>query len=218
MRVVLAVIGLLLMPSSALAAELSLKVEVPGGVRYGAATNASGVLSDGSAPLPEQAVVLETRSYPYEEEFEEVDDTTTASDGTFRFSRRFDRNTQIRVSAPVLVASSSVAQAFVFPAFQLKFKALGPSSIRVTQSYRTPPDVRLKAPTIFYVGPGEARMGRVGARAPVRRLRSGRFESSARIRLPREWDGSFQYASCFRYTKGSGLGDPAAPCPRRFRF
>ncbi len=78
--------------------------------------------------------------------------------------------------------------------------------------------VRLKEPTIFYVGKsGKASAPRV-ATGEVERIRPGRYRSTAIVRLPAAWNGRFRYASCFRYTGGSGMGDPRASCPRRFRF
>ena len=69
-----------------------------------------------------------------------------------------------------------------------------------------------QAPTIFYVGrSGRATAPRV-ATGKLQRIRAGRYRSEAVVRLPAEWDGRF------RYTGGSGMGNPRSTCPRRFRF
>ena len=55
-------------------------------------------------------------------------------------------------------------------------------------------------------------------RAKPKRVGSGRFEATATVKLPRSFGGRFQYATCFRYSEGSGLGDPRAACPKKYRF
>jgi hypothetical protein len=78
--------------------------------------------------------------------------------------------------------------------------------------------VRLEQPTIFYVGPRGAERAPRAATVELERIRAGRYRSTALVRLPSKWRGRFRYASCFRYTGGSGMGNPRATCPRRFRF
>jgi hypothetical protein len=97
--------------------------------------------------------------------------------------------------------------------------------IKVTQRYRVPRGVRLEQPTLFYVGPCRprgrrctARSAPLAARAELERVRPGRYRSSALVRLPAKWKGRFRYGSCFRYTVGSGMGNPRTGCPKRFRF
>ena len=36
------------------------------------------------------------------------------------------------------------------------------------------------------------------------------------MRIPQSYGGRFRYVSCFRYSRGSGMGDPGQRCPRRF--
>ena len=45
-----------------------------------------------------------------------------------------------------------------------------------------------------------------------------RYRSTTLVRIPSAWKGRFRYASCFRYTGGSGMGNPRSSCPQRFRF
>jgi hypothetical protein len=78
--------------------------------------------------------------------------------------------------------------------------------------------VRLKEPTIFYVGRGGRSSAPRVATGKLERIRAGRYRSTAIVRLPAAWEGRFRYASCFRYTGGSGMGNPRASCPRRFKF
>jgi hypothetical protein len=217
MRLLLATFLLLALPSGASAAEITLDVE-PADVRFGTAHRATGTLTEAGAPLAGQTVMLSARTYPYREAFEPAGETTTGPDGRFVISRRFDRNVQLRASAPVQGVTSPVVRAYVFPRATITFRSLGGDRIRILQTYRVPRGVRFTAPTIFYAGPRNARTGPVIGRAKPRRLSPGRFRATLRYTLPREWNGRFRYGTCFRYSESSGLGDPRAGCPRRFRF
>ena len=43
--------------------------------------------------------------------------------------------------------------------------------------------------------------------------------SQVTVTLPASWNGAFRYASCFRASAGSGMGDPDQSCPKlRLRF
>jgi hypothetical protein len=90
--------------------------------------------------------------------------------------------------------------------------------IKLTQRYHVPKGVKLKAPTIFYVGKHGRKTAPRVATGKLKRIRAGRYTSSATVTLPESWNGRFRYASCFRYSGGSGMGNPRASCPRRFRF
>ena len=94
--------------------------------------------------------------------------------------------------------------------------------IRLVQTYRTPKNVKLTAPTLFYVGKAGKK------RAPLRRrepspsrarsrrkgkIRKGRFRATAVVRIPRAWSGRFRYASCFPYN--AGMGNPKLGCPKK---
>lgn len=217
MRLLLATFLLLVLPASASAAELTLTVQQPD-VRFGSPHEAAGALTEAGAPLPGQKVTLTARPYPYRGAFEPVAEATTGPDGTFSFSERFERNVQLQAHAPAQNAFSRVARAYVFPRAAISFQHLGGERIRIVQSYRVPAGVSFTAPTLFYAGPKKARSGPVIGRAKPRRTGSGRFRASIVYRLPKAWNGNFQYGTCFRYSEGSGLGDPRSTCPRRFRF
>ena len=202
-------------PAAHAAVTVDMQVE-PDETRYGEATEITGTALLDGAPYVGQPVVLEGRRYPFEREFEVVDETMTAADGTYAFERELDRNWDLRVR--VAEAVSSRERAYVFPAFKLTFRARNSRVIRLTQRYRVPRGVRLEKPTIFYVGKrGRKRAPRV-ATGELERIRRGRYRSTAIVRIPAKWKGRFRYASCFRYTGGSGMGNPRASCPRRFRF
>lgn len=202
-------------PAAHAAVTVDMQVE-PDETRYGEATEITGTALLDGAPYVGQPVVLEGRRYPFEREFEVVDETMTAADGTYAFERELDRNWDLRVR--VAEAVSSRERAYVFPAFKLTFRARNSRVIRLTQRYRVPRGVRLEKPTIFYVGKrGRKRAPRV-ATGELERVRRGRYRSTAIVRIPAKWKGRFRYASCFRYTGGSGMGNPRASCPRRFRF
>jgi hypothetical protein len=188
----------------------------PEEVRYGEVTEITGTATVDGVPFAGQPVRLEGRRYPFEGEFEVIDEGLTAADGTYRFERRLDRNWVLRVRTGGKV--SRRGRAYVFPAFTLSFRARSVRVIRLTQRYRVQRGVRLDKPTIFYVGPRGARRAPQAATGDLERIRAGRYRSTALVRLPSDWRGRFRYASCFRYTGGSGMGNPRASCPRRFRF
>ena len=39
-------------------------------------------------------------------------------------------------------------------------------------------------------------------------------EETVDVTLPTGWHGAFRYASCFRSSPGTGMGDPGAKCPK----
>jgi hypothetical protein len=217
-RLLFALFLALAVPSSAAAAELTLAVAPAGGVTFGHAHTLSGTLTENGVPLAGQAVVVSGRPFPYEGAFEQIEQVTTAVDGSFSLQHDFDRNEQVQAAAPAQGVLSEISKAFVFPARKLSFKDLGGGAIRLIQKYRVPKDVKLKKKTLFYAGPKGAKRARVVARAKPHKTGPGRFKASARFVLPDSWNGRFQYASCFKYTHGSGLGDPGTSCPRKFRF
>jgi hypothetical protein len=209
---------LLLLPASASAADVRLALLTEDGVQYGTPHELSGTLREGTAPLAGQAVELQGRAYPYTGAFKTVARTTTRADGTFAFKRRFDRNMDLRASAPAQAATSRTDRAYVYPRPRSVFKALSRNRLRITQFLRTAPNVRLTARTTFYLGPKNAKTANPFARAKPRKIGRGRFKATATVRLPAAWKGAFRYGSCFRYSEGSGMGAPAAECPKRYRF
>jgi hypothetical protein len=202
----------------AIATQLSVVVG-PGGARYGHGHYARGRLrADDGSPLAGQKIELEVRPYPFTGRFRVVDHTTTDAHGRFRFRKiALDRNADIRIVA-FDGTTSGIARAFTYPAHRLTYRALDARHVRFTQTYRVPRRVRLTRRTFFYVGGATAHSAPIRARAKTRRVEPGRFRAIATVTLPRRWHGRFHYASCFRYSRGSGMGDPAQGCPRRYRF
>jgi hypothetical protein len=183
-------------------------------VRYGAAHTVNGTLVDGTVALGAQEVVLEGRRYPYEGSYRVIAKTTTDADGKFTFKPLLDRNHRLRVSATAQGVTSQVLQAYTLPALQLRFRALRPGVVRLYQTYTVPKAVRLTSPTLFYLGPRKAKRASLRRTAKVERSRAGRYTSRAEVKLPAGWHGAFRYASCFRPSPGTGMGDPAATCPK----
>ena len=229
-RIALIAIALTLASAApAAAAEVSLKVAPAGGVRLGSATTMSGRVTEVGVPVPGRAVALEVRRHPFERPWQRSGVTaTTAADGSYSFSRMLDRNHRVRVRLLATTytpdALSPRRNAYVLPAFTLAFDQRGTRVLRLRQTYTVPRDARLSAPTRFYVGPcrPDAAGNCTGRRAPLRaeaktrRVRAGRYVAKARVRIPRSYQGRFQYVSCFVYSRGSGMGDPGQRCPRRF--
>ena len=213
--VILATLALLLAAPAA-AADVTLEL-APEESRYGSPTELTGTVTDAAgAPLAGVQVTLAGRRYPFKGEFRSLERTTTDAEGAYRFEREFERNWQVRVLAPE--ERSRTERVYVFPRVELSFKALNPRVIRLTQRYRVPHGTELERPTLFYVGRRGRPTAPLAATAEVVRKRSGRYVSRALVRIPTAWDGRFRYASCFRYTVGSGMGKPGARCPKRFRF
>jgi hypothetical protein len=212
------------------AAEVSLSLDSEDGVRLGSATKLSGsVTGDDGAPLAERTVALELRRHPYKRGWRRTAMTdVTGADGRFSFSRRLDRNHQVRVRLvgipPAPDVFSPPREAYVLPAFTFSFDQRGARRLRLRQTYTVPRDATLTAPTRFYVGPckpdesGDCTVRRAPFRveAETRRVRAGRYLATARVRLPKSFRGRFQTVSCFVYSPGSGMGDPDQRCPRRF--
>jgi hypothetical protein len=208
---------LLALAAPAASAQVAVEFDVePLEVRYGDATEVTGTVTEDGVPAPGLEVILEGRRYPFDADLRTLETTTTDAEGAFAFEREFDRNWEVRARVGLLAARR--VRFSVFPDFTLRFRARSRHVIRLTQTYRVPRGVRLERPTLFYVGRRSARRAPVRAKAEVERTGPGRFRSAAVVRLPTAWNGRFRYASCFRHTFGSGMGDPRADCPRRFRF
>jgi hypothetical protein len=191
----------------------------PADAALGAEHAAQGTLrTDAGAPLADRRISLQARPYPFTGPWRPIAHATTDPHGVYTFGAlEFDRNTDVRVVA-FDGATSGIARAFTYPSHQLGYRVLGKRRIRLTQTYRTPRDVRLNARTLFYLGRGTAASAPVAARARTRRTSAGHFRATATLKLPKAWRGSFRYASCFGYSPRSGMGDPAQGCPRRYLF
>jgi hypothetical protein len=218
MRLVISLLLLLLLPSTASAAELTFKFDGSPGVRLGSTHTVEGTLTQDGAPLAGQAVEIDARRYPYRGGFEPLRTVTTGEDGSFRLELEFRRNTQLRASAPAQGLVTRFISAYVFPRPKSTFKALDDGRLRIKQILRTPPGTKLTAPSIFYLGPRKAKTAERFASAKPKRIGKGKYRATATVVIPDSWNGFFRYASCFRYSTGSGLGDPKAHCPTRYRF
>ncbi len=202
-------------PAAQAAVTVDMKID-PAETRFGERTTVSGsALSDG-LPFAGQPVQLEGRRYPFENDFQVLETGVTNPDGTYAFETELPRNTDLRVSTGGAVSDQD--RAYVFPAFTLSFRARSSTVIRLTQRYRVPNGIRLDQPTIFYVGRRGADRAPRAATGELEKIRAGRYRSTAIVRLPKSWNGRFRYASCFRYSGGSGMGNPRSSCPQKFRF
>lgn len=216
---VISAVAALVAPASAHADPTLSAALARDSVRYGAAHTVTGTLTDGTAPLADQEVVLEGRRYPYEGSYRVIERATTDAEGEFRLKAELDRNHRLRVVAPTLEARSDVLQAYTLPAFELSFRALRPGVVRLYQRYTVPKNVRLKAPTLFYLGSRKAKRASLRRTGDLKRTRAGRYTSTVDVTLPAAWRGRFRFASCFHATPRAGMGKPDASCPKlRFRF
>ena len=222
----IALLALAIAPTAASAAVLDFSVKPKSGADFGESHTISGKLTGPyGEPLVGRPVELEVRSHPYRGGFRNVATATTEVDGRFAFERKFDRNHQVRVLAPEFGDRSAVKPVYVFPRTALSFGLVRRKVIRVVQTYRTPKNVKLTAPTLFYVGKAGKKKAPLAARArtkPVRakakgkkqgKIIKGRFRASALVRIPQSWGGRFRYASCFPYN--AGMGSPKLGCPKK---
>jgi hypothetical protein len=219
-RLLVPVLVLLLAPT-ARAAELTIDVdEGDRGIHWGESHTVNGTLtSDGKTPLGGQQVVLQGQPFPFDDPFMQLASATTATDGTFSFTTKLARNTKMRAFAPALGIRSKQITAHLFPATHLSFRQVRPGVVRITQDYRVPRAATLGGRTLFYVAPRDAKKSRINRVATTRRVRAGRFRARVTVRIPDSYGGRFRYAACYRYSPGSGLGDPKISCPRSgYRF
>jgi hypothetical protein len=221
---VIALLAFAVLPMTASAAVLDFSVTPKDGADYGDPHTITGRLADANgAPLVNRQVVLEVRAYPFREPFRQLATATSGADGRFVFEQPLDRNYLVRVFAPESDDRSSATRAYVFPRSNLTFTLVRRNVIRIVQTYRTPVDVKLTKPTLFYVGQRGNNTAPRAARAETKRVKrngkvqKGRFRATAQVRIPKAWKGRFRYASCFPYN--AGMGNPRLGCPRkRYRF
>jgi hypothetical protein len=226
----LALLALALVPAAASAAVVEIEVTPAGGADFGETQAVTGKLTGPyGAPLVGREVQLEIRRYPYKKRFVPAGKAMTGLDGRFAFEHAFDRNHRVRVFAPEFGDRSVSAPVYVFPLTTLTFSLVRRNVIRLVQTYRTPKNVKLTKPTLFYVGKAGRPRAPLAARAktkPVTRKVKGRkkpqrvkgsFRASAQVRIPAAWKGRFRYASCFPYN--AGMGNPRLGCPKkRYKF
>jgi hypothetical protein len=220
----IALLTLALAPAAASAAVMDIHVSPEGGADFGEPFTVTGKLTGPyGAPLVGRKVDLEAKAYPFKGAFKPVATATSGVDGRFALERAFDRNQQVRVVAPEFGDRSTVQRLYVFPRTELTFGLVRRNVIRIVQTYRTPKNVKLTKPTMFYVGKAGKKKAPLAARAktkPVKKkgkIRKGRFRASAQVRIPKAWKGRFRYASCFPYN--AGMGNPKLGCPKKnYRF
>jgi hypothetical protein len=214
--VLLATLTLLLAAPAASAAVTVTMTVSPVEAQFGKPTKVTGTVAEDGVPAAGRAVQLEGKRYPFTGAAQAIATATTAADGTFAFSEELSRNTLLQVTTPG--AASPRKRVYVFPATTLSFRARSSREIKLTQRYVVPRGVKLTQPTLFYVGPrGKDRAPRA-ASAKLKRTKPGRYRATALVKIPAAWKGRFRYASCFRYSGGSGMGNPRASCPKKFRF
>jgi hypothetical protein len=212
--VLISVAALLIAPAGAYAAPTLGVTLSKNSVRYGAAHTIDGTLIDGTTGLGAQEIVLEGRRYPYAGSYRVIARTTTDAAGKFSFKPELDRNHKLRVTAPAQSITSDVLQAYVLPSFDLSFRALKPGVVRLYQRYTVPTSVKLSSPTLFYLGKRGVKQASLRKSAAVKRSKAGHYTSQVDVTLPDGWHGAFRYASCFRPSPGTGMGDPGAKCPK----
>ena len=220
----IALLALAVLPVTASAAVVEFSVKPKAGADFGTPHTFTGKLTGPyGAPLVGRQVVLEARRYPFRSPYRPVASATSGEDGRFAFEHALDRNHRVRILVVESGERSVSKRAFVFPAASLSFTVARRNVIRIVQKYRTPKNVKLTKPTLFYVGKAGKPTAPLAARAKTKRVkrkgkvRKGRFRAAALVRIPRAWKGEFRYASCFPYN--AGMGNPKLGCPKkRYRF
>ena len=160
--------------------------------------------------------MLEGRRYPYEGSYRVIGRTTTDADGKFSFKPELDRNHRpARHRARPGASNPTSLKAYVLPAFELSFRALRPGVVRLYQRYTVPKTVRADRTDALL--PGQARrQARLACarRGELKRTSARPLHVPGHRDAPGSWHGAFRYASCFRPSAGSGMGDPRATCPK----
>ena len=224
----IALLALALAPAAASAAVSDIAVTPAGGDVLGEFQTVTGKLTGPyGAPLVGRSVVLEALPYPFKgRQYKAVETAKSGLDGRFALEHVFDRNQRVRVTAPESPGDrSSLLPVYVFPRSAVSFGLVRRNVIRLVQTFRTPKDIKLTAPTRFYVGKkGKKRIPLVAKveTKPVRakakkgkkgKIKKGRFRATAVVRIPRAWKGQFRYGSCFPYN--AGMGNPKLGCPKK---
>ena len=191
---IIALLVLAALPAAASAAVVDIEISPEGGADFGETHAVTGKLTGPyGAPLVGRQVALEIRRYPYKAPFVPAGTATTGLDGRFAFEHEFDRNHQVRVLAPEFGDRSAVKSVYVFPRTSLTFSLVRRNVIRIVQTYRTPKNVKLTAPTLFYVGQSGKPRAPLAARAktkPVTRKVKGKKQAPGRQGpLPRQRAG-----------------------------
>ena len=171
--------------------------------------------------------MLEARPYPFKgRQYKAVATAKSGLDGRFALEHAFDRNQRrARHRARVPRRPQLRPAGLRLPRSALNFGLVRRNVIRLVQTYRTPKDIRLTAPTRFYVGKqGKKRIplvAKVETQAGPRQGHEGQ-EGQIEGPLPRHrgrahparLEGrSFRYASCFPYN--AGMGNPKLGCPKK---
>jgi len=183
---------------------------------FGKRTVVTGSVAVGGAPVAGQSVELVAREHPYDGEYQVIATNVTDADGDYRFAPRLDRNADLRVRAGD--ARSERVRAFVYPAFTLDYRERSPKTIVVIARYRVPIAVSLTRRTLFYLTKQGNDSAPIVARPETLPVRAGRYRASAPLEIPTRWNGRFRFAGCLPYSPGTGMGNPRAACPKRFRF
>src|SRR3954454_8539423 len=145
----IALLALAVLPAAASAAVIDIEITPKGGADFGETHAVTGKLTGPyGAPLVGREVRLEIRAYPYNNKFRSVATAMTGLDGRFAFEHAFPKNHQVRVFAPQFGDRSAVARVYVFPRTTLTFEVARRNVVRIIQTYRTPRDVKLTAPTL----------------------------------------------------------------------
>ena len=194
----IALLALALAPAAASAAVIDIAVTPAGGAdsRRDPTTVTGKITGPYGAPLVGRTVVLEAARLPVQEpQFKPVATATSGLDGRFAFEHAFDRNQRVRVSAPEFPGdhSSAPARSTSSRAPALNFGLVRRNVIRLVQTYRTPKDIKLTAPTRFYVGKTGKKRAPLVAKVetkPVRakakkgkkgKIKKGRFRATAQV-------------------------------------
>ena len=216
MRTFLAAILVLLAGAPAAQAQTTVEIDLGPTAEYGEQTIVTGTVKVDGLLAPSRTVELLVRPHPFDGEYRVIAVNHTIADGSFRFTPRLTRNADVRVRADDV--QSPRWRAYVNPAFTLVDRDRSSREVVLIARFRVPDSVRLTRRTLFYVARRDAAKAPIVARAELERRRPGRYRAAATVDIPRRWKGLFRYGGCLPYSPGSGMGDPRAPCPRRFTF
>jgi hypothetical protein len=181
---------------------------------FGSAMSVSGLLSQGGQPVAGTALQLQASSYPFHG-FSTIAQTTSAADGSFRFSGvALESDTHLRVVTQAAPEQSSPQlPVIVDPTVAINASSQGPGQTRL--SIRVGHSPKLSSPPVqasWFVAKNPHGPFRLATVTPTRELSPGLTYASAEIDPPSR---AFAYRVCFSPAWAAAMGRVDGPsCPQ----
>ena len=166
---------------------------------------------EGTPVIAGVRVRLERDVWPYDKRWRRAGSGVTNDRGSFEIRVRTHRNTRYRAVAAGLTSHYVTVHASLY-LDTIRSKDLG-RSFRATYGFRAPRGADVPGTMYFYVHRLGRRTVRLTATAPLREVRPGRFESTARLPYARP-KRQTAVLYCYREPKPDAFG-PVTPLDKR---